>query len=64
MCNVRRYSPTVSDKRGFNGDAMEQRPNGNYVLYNTHSNVVNSLQRRIRSLERKLSAHGKEKNEQ
>ncbi|AEH21924.1 VHS1111 protein [Vibrio phage 1] len=55
MCNTRRYSPTVSDKRGFNGEAMEQRKNGNYVLYTTHANVVNSLQRRIRALEKKLA---------
>ncbi|QCG76750.1 hypothetical protein vBVcaS_HC112 [Vibrio phage vB_VcaS_HC] len=54
MCNTRRYSPTVSDKRGFNGEAMEQRPNGNYVLWTTHHNMINHLQRRIRQLEKKL----------
>ncbi|UHD87247.1 hypothetical protein [Vibrio phage D4] len=55
MCNTRRYSPTVSDKRGFNGEAMEQRPNGNYVLWTTHHNMINHLQRRIRQLEKKLA---------
>ncbi|WKV32872.1 hypothetical protein R21Y_111 [Vibrio phage vB_VhaS_R21Y] len=55
MCNTRRYSPTVSDKRGFNGEAMEQRPNGNYVLWSTHHNMINHLQRRIRQLEKKLA---------
>lgn len=55
MCNTRRYSPTVSDKRGFNGEAMEQRPNGNYVLWTTHHNMINHLQRRVRQLEKKLA---------
>ncbi|QNJ59116.1 hypothetical protein [Vibrio phage vB_ValS_PJ32] len=63
MCNTRRYSPTVSDKRGFNGDAMEQRPDGNYVLWTTHHNMVNHLNRRIRQLERRLERAEATQNE-